>query len=148
MKLFKFGCKHNWVWKRNIYGDEINNLNGKRSVWVCELCGKIKYRDELYQKPLVKELMEKYDYYYRHKYENWLNNHTSTCEHIIEGLREVASKGQCWYDVILYCNDETDDKYYYEKFITSLGVEVEFKSNSKVDTVIQPYEVHIKWRNY
>lgn len=54
MKLFKFGCKHNWVWKRNIYGDEINHLNGKRSVWVCELCGKVEYRDDLYQKPLVK----------------------------------------------------------------------------------------------
>lgn len=145
MMFFKNKCKHNWVWKRNIYGDEINALNGKRSAWECELCGKIEYRDELYKKPLVKELMERYDWYHRHQYECWLESHSSTCENIIKGLREIASKGQCWYHVLLYCDEETSDKYYYEKFIQSLGVKVEFESNDKTDAPIKTYEAHMRW---
>ena len=32
-------CKHDLVWDRNIYGDEINAMNGKRSWWKCTKCG-------------------------------------------------------------------------------------------------------------
>ena len=31
-------CRHDLRFVRNIYGDEINLLNGK-SLWVCEKCG-------------------------------------------------------------------------------------------------------------
>lgn len=33
-------CKHNYVFIRNLYGDEINLHNGKRSLWQCTRCGK------------------------------------------------------------------------------------------------------------
>lgn len=36
---------------RNVYGDEINHLGGKRSVWRCQDCGSIVYRGELHTKP-------------------------------------------------------------------------------------------------
>lgn len=41
-------CKHEYEFVRNIYGDEINQLNGKRSEWKCKKCGKIEYRTYLY----------------------------------------------------------------------------------------------------
>ena len=44
MTLF---CKHSYSHLRNIYGDEINHL-GKRSIFVCKKCGKIKYGNLLY----------------------------------------------------------------------------------------------------
>ena len=33
-------CNHEYVWVRNIYGDEINAAGGKRSWWRCSKCGK------------------------------------------------------------------------------------------------------------
>jgi hypothetical protein len=33
-------CKHEYVFERNIYGDEINYAGGNRSWWRCEKCGK------------------------------------------------------------------------------------------------------------
>ena len=41
-------CRHEWVWVRNIHGDEINAAGGKRSWWRCRKCGKFKLRPELY----------------------------------------------------------------------------------------------------
>ena len=32
-------CKHEYVWVRNIYGDEINHVGGHRSWWRCRKCG-------------------------------------------------------------------------------------------------------------
>ena len=46
-RLFK-KCDHDWEFVRNIYGDQINYCNGKRSKWKCKKCGKIEFRDDLY----------------------------------------------------------------------------------------------------
>ena len=40
-------CKHDYVFVRNIYGDEINIAGGKRSWWRCRKCGKWKLRSQL-----------------------------------------------------------------------------------------------------
>ena len=40
-------CKHDYVFVRNIYGDEINAAGGKRSWWRCRKCGKRKLRSQL-----------------------------------------------------------------------------------------------------
>lgn len=52
-------CKHkNLIFVRNIYGDEINQISLKhtyRSIWVCEDCGKIIYKGELYEERNYKE---------------------------------------------------------------------------------------------
>lgn len=42
-------CKHIFTHIRNIHGDEINHLNGKRSEWRCTECGKWELRDSLYE---------------------------------------------------------------------------------------------------
>jgi len=38
-------CRHEFRFLRNIYGDEINQYDGKRSIWVCLHCHKSEYRD-------------------------------------------------------------------------------------------------------
>lgn len=41
MKFIKrLFCKHEYEFVRNIYGDEINMVNGRRSWWRCKKCGK------------------------------------------------------------------------------------------------------------
>lgn len=40
----QFRCDHDYEFVRNIYGDEINQHNGYRSLWVCKKCGKEQYR--------------------------------------------------------------------------------------------------------
>lgn len=42
-----FCGKHEYVFYRNIFGDEINLCDGYRSIWVCKKCGKVILRDEL-----------------------------------------------------------------------------------------------------
>lgn len=41
MKIVKrIFCHHEWQFERNIYGDEINHVGGKRSWFMCRKCGK------------------------------------------------------------------------------------------------------------
>lgn len=41
MKFIKrLFCKHEYEFVRNIYGDEINMVGGRRSWWRCKKCGK------------------------------------------------------------------------------------------------------------
>lgn len=40
-------CRHDWMWIRNLYGDEIIMCGWKRSFWGCRKCGKLQYREEL-----------------------------------------------------------------------------------------------------
>lgn len=52
MKLFKrLFCKHEYKWLRNMHGDEINIISTSkkiyRSVWACEKCGKVQYKEQL-----------------------------------------------------------------------------------------------------
>lgn len=37
-----------WRFVRNVYGDEINDLNGARSVWLCKYCGSMGLGDRLF----------------------------------------------------------------------------------------------------
>jgi hypothetical protein len=57
MMIFKrLFCKHNLIWQYNIYGDLINILGGKRSMWKCTKCGKRELHDKLggrYDEPKV-----------------------------------------------------------------------------------------------
>lgn len=39
---------HKFQFERNIYGDEINYRNGKRSEWWCMHCGLYQYRPTLH----------------------------------------------------------------------------------------------------
>lgn len=36
-------CKHRYYLVRTIHGDEINYRNGKRRVYSCDKCGKVRY---------------------------------------------------------------------------------------------------------
>jgi hypothetical protein len=48
-KIFKqITCHHSYLWRRNIYGDEINMVNGDRSWWKCANCGKMKTDKNLF----------------------------------------------------------------------------------------------------
>lgn len=40
-------CRHNYVFLRNVYGDEINLLGGKRSIWICTKCSILTFRRQL-----------------------------------------------------------------------------------------------------
>ena len=52
MRLLKMLlCKHEFVFERNIYGDEINMVGGRRSWWRCPKCGKYQARYRLHTEP-------------------------------------------------------------------------------------------------
>lgn len=44
-------CSHaaGFGFVRNIYGDEINQWGGNRSIWMCNRCGKVQAREELFK---------------------------------------------------------------------------------------------------
>lgn len=46
--LKRLFCKHDFLFTRNIHGEEIFSSNYKRSIWTCHKCGKRKYKNELY----------------------------------------------------------------------------------------------------
>jgi hypothetical protein len=44
--LKRIFCAHSYTFVRNVYGDEINLLGGKRSVWRCTKCSNVQDRDD------------------------------------------------------------------------------------------------------
>lgn len=40
-------CKHDYKFSHNIFGDEINHVDGKRSWWKCSICGDWKAMEAL-----------------------------------------------------------------------------------------------------
>jgi hypothetical protein len=50
--VFKFlrrlFCQHDWSFAGNLYGDQIIEWGGKRSVWTCVKCDKTVARDKLH----------------------------------------------------------------------------------------------------
>lgn len=47
--LKRLTCRHDWLFVRNVYGDEIIRVGYRRSVWQCSKCGKLRYRNELHR---------------------------------------------------------------------------------------------------
>ena len=145
----KLYCKHDYKWVRNIYGDEINTLNGKRSVWRCIKCGKIQYRDEL--KPEGKLFVQELDrYYYNHhneQYKDWIDKHEKELENIKEDMINTAKRGECWYHIVILCKEQNNDKWYYEKYFKSLGLKVECKRLNGDTYSDGEYSFSMKWDN-
>lgn len=46
-----FTTGHDLMWVRNIYGDEINQVNGNRSWWMCRTCRTWYTMPTLYKAP-------------------------------------------------------------------------------------------------
>lgn len=112
-------CKHEYEFVRNIHGDEINYLNGKRSIWKCKKCGKLQYRDEL--NPIgslfCQMLNRKYDKYYEDKFKAWQKENQTSIENIKNQMIKAAEQGKWWLDIVLFIDESKSDRYYWEKYL-------------------------------
>lgn len=145
----KIGCDHEYKWVRNIYGDEINLTDGKRSIWKCFKCDKIQYRDEL--KPEGKLFAQELDrYYYQHyneQYNEWIIKNEEQLEEIKEDMINAAKRGECWYHIVLHCVEENKDREYYKKYFKSLGLKVEYQRLNGEPYCDADYNFTMKWDN-
>ena len=146
-------CKHEYVWERNIYGDEINWCGGHRSWWRCKKCGKSQGRDYLYYDEhqsykLCTELDKLYDECYDKRYKEWQLLRSETLNKMQADMRNLAFNGQCWYDIILVCEEIHNDRNYYEKWLTENKLKFEKKliDNKELATDINRIEFHIRWK--
>ena len=140
-------CKHEFDFVCNIYGDKINECGGYRSLWKCSKCGKYQYKYDL-KLDLRTKLHKIYEQYYDNKYQNWKKDHEDLLNNIVKEMKEEAYKGKCYYKIILLCKDESDDKYYYEKWIkeNKLSCDITLKEDKKWP-VANHYEFNIYWDN-
>jgi len=141
-------CKHEYEFLRNIYGDEINYCGGYRSIWRCKKCGALEYRENLHVFPMMQKLDKYYDEYYKNKYQKWQNLRRDTLDKITDGMIKAAKRGECWYDTIIVCEEEFDDKYYFEKWLeeNKLKVEIELYDQKEKTDKINKYKFHIRWK--
>lgn len=142
-------CEHEYEFVRNIYGDEINACEGYRSIWKCKKCGKIEYRKNLQTISLLQRLDNLYDEYYHNKYEEWQTLKSNTLDDIANDMLETAKRGECWYTIVLICDEDTNDKNYYEKWFTENNLKIEkielFNQKEKCSKLNQ-YKFHISWK--
>ena len=142
-------CEHEYEFVRNIYGDEINACGGYRSIWKCKKCGKIEYRKNLQIVSLLQRLDNLYDEYYHNKYEEWQTLRVDTLTKITTNMLEAAKRGECWHTIVLICDEDTNDKHYYEKWFTENNLKIEkielFNQKEKCSKLNQ-YEFHVSWK--
>ena len=142
-------CEHEYEFVRNIYGDEINACGEYRSIWKCKKCGKIEYRQNLQMVSLLQRLDNLYDEYYHNKYEEWQTLKSNTLVVIANDMLEAAKRGECWYTIVLICDEDTNDKNYYEKWFTENNLKIEkielFNQKEKCSKLNQ-YKFHIRWK--
>ena len=149
----RFWCYHNYEFVRNIYGDEISQCGGYRSLWECTKCGKIKYckrlyRPSLYKIPLYKTLNNLYDEYYENEYENWCNEHNEFLIGVTNQLMATASKGKCYEEIIMCAKESTNDKYYFEQWLIKNNLESScslYNQKEKYDE-LNTYKFEIRWK--
>ena len=142
-------CEHEYEFVRNIYGDEINACGGYRSIWKCKKCSKIEYRKKLQTVSMLQRLDNLYDEYYHNKYEEWRTLRSDTLVNITNDMLEIAKKGECWYTIVLICDEDANDKNYYEKWFTENNLKIEkielFNQKEKCSKLNQ-YKFHIRWK--
>ena len=142
-------CEHEYEFVRNIYGDEINVCEGYRSIWKCKKCGKIEYRKKLQTISLLQRLDNLYDEYYSNKYEEWRTLRSDTLVNIANDMLKAAKRGECCYTIVLVCDEDTNDKNYYEKWFTENNLKIEkielFNQKEKYSKLNQ-YKFHICWK--
>lgn len=147
--ISKYVCDHEYKFVRNIYGDEINQHNGMRSIWKCIKCDKIQYREDYHTtRTLCEELDNLYDNFYKDKYNSWKELRSETINYMLKTMREAAYKGNCYIDIVLCCEEKYNDKNYYEKWLDENGLKHECNLHNQGEKCdeINYYKYHISWK--
>lgn len=147
----KFGCYHEYEFVRNIYGDEINQCGGYRSLWQCSKCGKYMYSKALYSqhnKNLKETLDNFYDEYYENKYKDWVKEHEEFLHNITNHLIEEASNGKCYYEFLMVAKVSTDDRWHFKQWLEENKLEYEYElyNQNEEYAEINQYKFNIIWK--
>ena len=147
----KFGCGHDYIFVRNIYGDEINQCGGYRSLWQCMKCGKYMYSKALYS-PLNKNLKETlnnfYNEYYENKYIDWAKEHKEVLDSITNKLIDAAGNGLNHTEILFVAYTKTNDLVHFKQWLidNKLDYTCELYNQSKEYNKINQYKFKIMWK--
>lgn len=145
-----FGCKHEYIFVRNIYGDEINQCGGYRSLWQCSKCGKYKYCKRLYSqlnKNLKETLSNFYNEYYENKHIDWAKEHEEVLYNITNQLIDAAANGLNYAEILFVAYTKTNDIIHFKQWLTDnkLDYSCELYNQSGEYDEINQYKFHIMW---
>lgn len=146
-------CIHDYEFVRNIYGDEINQHNSCRSEWKCKKCGKIEYRPFLQRNSICEKLDNLYDEYYKNKYEEWLTLRGEMLNNMLQEMMKLSKEGQCAAEFTLWCEEDKNDRNYFDKWFRENQLKVEFglnsqdfKISSSDDDNVKSYTFKVRWK--
>lgn len=140
-------CKHEYEFVRNIHGDEINHMGGKRSIWRCKKCGKFKYKYEL-ELPLYEKLSTNVKQYHKAKYDKWKELRKETLDNMIETMTSYSNNGCSSVEIILFCEEKHNDCNYYIKWLEDNNLKYKYElcnANKEFCTDINKYKFIIEW---
>jgi len=145
----KLYCEHEYEFVRNIHGEEINHMGGKRSIWKCNKCGKLQYRKELNPVGILfcQMLNRKYDKYYNDKFKNWQKENKESINNIKNQMIKSAENGKDYLDIVLFIDESKSDLYYWEKIFQELGIKFDREDLPKEYYQIYKLTYHLKWKN-
>jgi hypothetical protein len=130
----RFWCEHEYEFVRNIYGDEINECGGYRSLWKCSKCGKYQYRKELRTKSTLKVILDRlYDEYYENEHENWVKENNEFLSHVTDELMDKAMKGLCYCEIIMVAKESTNDRRNFKQWLEENKLEYEYELYHQTD---------------
>lgn len=140
-------CSHKKLeFVENIYGDQINIHHRKRSIWKCQRCGKLIYKDELYTnkfKTLDNELRNISNQYYIDKQNKWEDDHRKTLIEIESKCLEMAHQGDFEIDIIVLYDD--DDFYHFKTYLEKHNLPIIDDKIDCEDVKIKRHNIRISW---
>lgn len=152
--ISKFVCgyiwAHEYVFVRNIYGDEINQCGGYRSLWKCSKCGKYRYSKSLYNKPsknLKETLSNLYNEYYENKHIDWTKEHEELLSNITNSLINAAGNGLNYAEILFVAYTKTNDIVHFKQWLTDNKLDYMcelYNQNEEYDEINQ-YKFNIGW---
>ena len=148
--LQKYCCEHDYEFVRNIYGDEINQCGGYRSIWQCCKCGKYMYSETLHSKGnknLKETLNNLYNEYYENKYIDWTKEHKETLFNITNTLINAAGNGLNHAEILFVAYTKTNDIVHFKQWLTdnNLNYLCELYHQLEEYDEINKYKFDIRW---
>lgn len=107
------------------------------------------HRQDLHHDKNLKEILDElYDEYHENEYKKWCEVNEDFLMKVKLELRNSASQGLCYYEIVLVSKNSTHDKWHFENWLeeNNLRYDYELYDQKVVYDDVNQYLFKIRWK--